>query len=99
MHRDTTSNEHKPKGSPLQQHLRVKRPSMISMRLHASTPSAGNLRNTPIEFLPGENCLNLSQQSTPITFATHNKIVNSTPVNHNNHSFRSRKDLTKTSFK
>ncbi|XP_011184370.1 membrane-associated tyrosine- and threonine-specific cdc2-inhibitory kinase [Zeugodacus cucurbitae] len=99
MHRDTISNEHKPNGSPLQQHLRDKRPPMISMRLHASTPTAGNVRNTPIEFLPGENCLNLSQQSTPITFATHNKIVNSTPVNHNNHSFRSRKDLTKTSFK
>nr|XP_014097665.1 membrane-associated tyrosine- and threonine-specific cdc2-inhibitory kinase [Bactrocera oleae]XP_014097666.1 membrane-associated tyrosine- and threonine-specific cdc2-inhibitory kinase [Bactrocera oleae] len=99
MNRDTASNEHKPNVSPLQQHLRDKRPPMISMRLHASTPTAGHTRNTSIEFLPGENCLNLSQQSTPITFATHNKIVNSTPVNHNNHSFRSRKDLTKTSFK
>ncbi|XP_004526743.1 membrane-associated tyrosine- and threonine-specific cdc2-inhibitory kinase isoform X1 [Ceratitis capitata] len=100
IHREAVSNRRRRTlDSPMQQQVKDKQLPMISMRLHALTPTAGNNRNTPIEFLPGENYLHLSQQSTPINFATHNKIVNSTPVNHNNHSFRSRKDLTKTSFR
>ncbi|XP_036336926.1 membrane-associated tyrosine- and threonine-specific cdc2-inhibitory kinase-like [Rhagoletis pomonella] len=98
IHRDSVGNERKKLGYPMPQKIKDKRPPNISMRLIASTPTGGNARNTPIEFLSGENCFNLSQQSTPITFAATNKIVNSTPVNHNNHSFRSRKDLTKISF-
>ncbi|XP_053952450.1 membrane-associated tyrosine- and threonine-specific cdc2-inhibitory kinase [Anastrepha ludens] len=100
LHRDSIGTGRKPLGSPMPQKIKDKRPPMISMHLLASTPTAGSMRNTPVELLPGENYLHFLEQSTPITFAA-NKVVNSTPVNrnnHHNHSFRSRKDLTKTSF-
>ncbi|XP_067613632.1 membrane-associated tyrosine- and threonine-specific cdc2-inhibitory kinase-like [Eurosta solidaginis] len=99
MCRSMIANGRKPLCSPMQQQMKDEQKPKIAVRLLASTPTAGNTRSTPIEFMSGANCLNLSQETTPITFATSNKIVNSTPVNHNNHSFRSRKDLTKTSFR
>lgn len=77
------------------------RPSYIRSQLISSTPTvAVSKAKARIDFQFNNDCFELGQHSTPNHASSCNKIVNSTPVNHNlGNSFRSRKDLTKTSFK
>lgn len=76
-------------------------PHLHSHYLASSTPTmCSSKAKTRIDFhFDGD--LDFGQQhSTPYNnSSSENKIVNSTPVNHNHGSFRSRKDLTKTCFK
>lgn len=76
------------------------RPPYIRSQLISSTPTAAvSKAKARIDFQFDTDCIELGH-STPYHTSSCNKIVNSTPVNHNHgSSFRSRKDLTKTSFK
>lgn len=78
-----------------------KRPTYIRSHLISSTPTAAiSKAKTRIDFQFDTDCMELAQQHSTPYHTKNNKIVNSTPVNHNHgSSFRSRKDLTKTSFK
>ncbi|XP_065361607.1 membrane-associated tyrosine- and threonine-specific cdc2-inhibitory kinase [Calliphora vicina] len=77
-----------------------KRPIYIRSQLISSTPTAAiSKAKARIDFQFDTDCMELAQQHSTPYHVKNNKIVNSTPVNHNHGSgFRSRKDLTKTSF-
>ncbi|XP_055846710.1 membrane-associated tyrosine- and threonine-specific cdc2-inhibitory kinase [Episyrphus balteatus] len=84
--------------------LKLKEPPTTDIRTTTTTTTTGrgdnNLANMDNSFAV-ENSFEISyNQATPTHFGdAAMKIVNSTPLNHHHQSFRSRKDLTKTSFR
>lgn len=77
-----------------------KRRNYMRSHLVSSTPTnAMSKAKARIDFQFDSDCLELAQQHSTPYHVKNNKIVNSTPVNHKHgNSFRSIKDLTKTSL-
>ncbi|XP_075161851.1 protein kinase, membrane associated tyrosine/threonine 1 [Haematobia irritans] len=77
-----------------------KRPPHPRSHLTSSTPTMNSSKaKARIDFQFDEDLYFEQQHSTPYNNGLNeHKIVNSTPLNHNHGSFRSRKDLTRTCF-